>query len=45
MAKFGARKGRKKKTKKARTKTSSGKRSNAWRAYVSGGISNAPLPP
>jgi hypothetical protein len=42
--KFGARTG-KKKAKKAAKKTGTGKKSQAWRAYVSGGISNSPLPP
>jgi hypothetical protein len=45
MAKFSGRKGKKTKRKKARTKTSSGKRNNAWRQYVGGSVSNAPLPP
>jgi hypothetical protein len=44
MAKFKASKKSKSKKRKAR-KASGGKKSNAWRAYVGGGVSNAPLPP
>jgi hypothetical protein len=50
MAKFKAKKTRAKKAKKpkrprARKSTGTKKKSNAWRAYVGGGVSNAPLPP
>ena len=31
--------------KKAKRKSTGGVRSNAWRAYVGGGLSNAPIPP
>jgi hypothetical protein len=42
MAKF---KAKKTKAKKAKPRKAGGRKSNAWRAYVRGGVSNAPLPP
>jgi hypothetical protein len=44
MAKFGSRKAKKKTGRKKAKKSGGGKKSNAWRQYVSGGVSNAPLP-
>lgn len=46
-SKFTAKAARTKRTKKPSAKkprTSTGQRSNAWRGYVGGGVSNAPIP-